>query len=174
MTPSAVQLIFHAVRFARLEFKEASQIAYGGEEGPPFPPEKELVKAQLVVELMDNYHYHPDVIRVNALVALQSAPLRYIEADVLVEASGHKPFLLFGVEAPHLYEEKQEGNLRKLFEIAAAFPADSLPAYLVYYTRRYDQGNFSRQFKTIDFRIYPAFSAWHKAGCPVQDAIPSG
>ncbi|MBI1984607.1 MAG: hypothetical protein HYS60_00650 [Candidatus Wildermuthbacteria bacterium] len=165
-----VQLVFGAVRFTYQKLRD--QVAYCGEDGPPFPKEKELVKAQLVVELMDRYRYGPHDIRVDALVALKGPDLHYMEADVLVEKA-QKPFLAFLVEAPVLYKKNKDENLLKLFAIGASFPRKLFPSYLIYYTRWYKGENLHRKFVCIDIKKYPTVFAWQKAGFPNTGYIPS-
>jgi hypothetical protein len=169
MTSSVISLVFQAVRFESLKVKESTTTPYYGENS--FPHEKELVKAQLVVELMDRYQYPPQAIHVNYLVPLENH-YGYEEADVFVVNKNKKPFAVFLVESPDMYEENREAALDQLYRVAPVLNKEKTLVCLCYYTRWYEGGNLERKQVVVEYQKYPTKKLWESAGSPENSPIP--
>lgn len=163
----ALSLVFQAAGYEFWKVGEPG-VSYG--EGN-FPQERELIKAQLVVELMDRYQYPPSAIQVNHLVSFGDWA-GYEEVDVLVVNTKGKPFMLLLVESPHVYEKKLEKAFSKLYALGEAADKNRTLAYLAYYTRWYEEGTLRRKESVVDFRDCPTRESWEKAGFPRMGFLP--
>ena len=163
-------LLSRVLRRQYFQVKEAFEVAYGGIE-EEFPKEKDLIKAHLVVALLEQYKYPINAIQVNKFVGTAQG-LR--ETDVLALNRAKEPFLLAVVEVPQLYEERVEAAMRDLY--AQAAPQDQLKSvrWLLYYTRWYaTKGVLQKKHITVDYLKFPTFDSWHTAGKPFISFMPS-
>ncbi len=156
----------------RMEFLVAEPIpvAYGGEEAE-FPPEREMVKAHLVVELLERLGYPLSAVQVNQFVETEKFGFRV--AEVVASDRRHLPSLLCSVEASSQYEERKETALQDLYIQAIALNKENSLRWLAYYTRWYQHGNLRKKHIVIDYRSFPTFALWQEAGRPTRPSIPS-
>lgn len=157
--------------FERQDFQvhEALGVAYGGED-QEFPKERDLVKAHLVVALLEQYRYPMSAVQLNKLVNTAQG-LR--ETDVLALNRAKEPFLLAAVEVPQLYEERMDGAISGLYAQATALDEAKSVRWLLYYTRWYAKGVLHKKQAAIDYLKFPVFESWHAAGSPFRSFIPS-
>ncbi len=147
---------------------EALGVVYGGKD-QEFPKERDLVKAHLVVELLEQYKYPMSAIQVNKFVSTAQG-LR--EIDVLAFSRAQKPFLLVAVETPRVYEERMESAIASLYTQAAALDEVKSVRWLLYYTRWYAKGMLHKKQAAIDYLRFPSFESWHAAGSPIRSFVP--
>jgi hypothetical protein len=151
--------------------QEASQIAYG-DDFVQFPNEKDLLRAHLLVELIEHYYYPPEAIAVGVYAPLFQQTAEYAEIDIIVHDSKHHPFILAAVEVLEIYEQNKDENMRTLFAAAFAMREKHAPAYLMLYTRWYEGGIRKTRQMVVDYAKFQVFSAWQRSGCPVVPDIP--
>lgn len=161
--------------------KESSPVAYG-DGFTQFPDEKDLVKAHLLVELIERYHYRAEKILVGMYLPVNNNSVDYAEIDIVVQDNSYNPFILCMVELPQTYEQNLAFTMRRLFAMAVLMrettPSTSLrassPRYLMYYTRWYEEGSGVRKTSQIivDLHKYQTFDAWHSAGSPKESNLP--
>lgn len=151
------------------QVREALGVTYGGED-EEFPKERDLVKAHLVVALLEQYTYPMNAIQVNRFVSTAQG---FRETDVLALNRAKEPFLLGVVEVPQLYEERIETAFDNLYLQAAALDQAKSIRWLLYYTRWYAKGMLHKKQTAVDYLQFPTFDSWHAAGSPVTSFIPS-
>ncbi len=169
---TATQLILRIVRRQTFFVQESSQVAYGG-DFVQFPDEKDLLRARLLVELIERYHYPPEKILVGMYLPIKNNGVDYVEIDMVVEDSLHNPFILCAVEPPQTYEEKFDDTMRKLFAMAVLMREKNPPQFLMYYTRWYEAATRKTRQIIVDLRKHSSFDSWHSAGRPTEKNIPS-
>lgn len=170
---TATQLILRIVQRQTFFVKESSRVAYG-DGFTQFPDEKDLVKAHLLVELIERYHYRPEKILVGMYLPVQNNGVDYAEIDIVVQDSSYNPFVLCMVEPPQTYEQNLAYTMRRLFAMALLMREKTPPRYLMYYTRWYEEGDAVRKTRQIivDLRKYQSFDVWHSAGSPTESDLP--
>lgn len=164
--------ILHILQGRPASVNEASLVAYGN-DFVPFPDEKDLLRAHLVVELIETYRYPPESLAVGVYVPIRHNGTAFTEVDLIVHNAAHQPFILITVEPPQYYEQKLEEAMRKLFAVAVLMRQKHSPRYLMYYTRWYEGQNRIVRKMIIDYSKYQTFSAWHEASRPTASDIPS-
>lgn len=147
---------------------EAFGVAYGGVD-EEFPKERDLVKAHLVVALLEQYKYPMSAIQVSKFVGTAQG-LR--ETDVLALNRAKEPFLLAAVEAPQLYKERMETAMENLYMQAVALDQSKSVRWLLYYTRWYTKGVLHKKHIAVDYLKFPTLDSWHTAGSPVRSFVP--
>ncbi|TSC56588.1 MAG: hypothetical protein Greene071421_106 [Parcubacteria group bacterium Greene0714_21] len=162
-------LLLRILRRQNFQVHEALGVAYGGVE-EEFPKEKDLIKAHLVVALLEQCKYPTNAIQVNKFVGTAQG-LR--ETDVLAFNRAKEPFLLAAVEVPQLYEERMEAAMRDLYMQAAPQDQSKSVRWLLYYTRWYaTKGVLHKKHIAVDYQGFPTFDSWHAAGSPARSFIP--
>jgi len=161
-------LLLRVLRREDFQVHEALGVAYGGED-QEFPKERDLVKAHLVVALLEQYKYSMSAVQLNILVNTVQG-LR--ETDVLALNRAQKPFLLAAVEVPQLYEERMDEAVNSLYIQAVTLDEAKSVRWLLYYTRWYIRGVLHRKQAAIDYLRFPTFGSWHAAGRPMRSFIP--
>ncbi|MBU1015311.1 hypothetical protein KKI17_02640 [Patescibacteria group bacterium] len=152
-----------------LYFKESAQVAYGGEEQELFP-EKDLVRAQFVVELNERLGYPLSSIHIGALVWVEGAGFEQI--DVVVGSEMGDIMIAAAVESPKEYESRQEQVMRGLYWKAAVLARAKRVRWLVYYTRWYHIGVLYKRQLVVDYAKYPNYAAWQTASFPSAGVLP--
>ena len=170
---TAIQLILQIVQRRNFFVREASQVAYG-DGFTQFPDEKDLLRAHLLVELIERYHYPPEKILVGMYLPIKKNGVDYAEIDIVVQDSSHNPFILCMVEPPQTYERKFDETFNKLFAMATIMREKTSPRFLMYYTRWYEGRDAIRKTRQtiVDLRKYQTFDAWHSAGSPTENDLP--
>lgn len=136
---------------------------------------KELAKAQLYIELIEQYRYPLYLIEVGRCVRVGGDhSRRYTEADIIVSGNSSNVLLLFSVAAMSVYEEHKEDAIKELFELADALEYDGarLQTRLVYYSRLREKSVLKRKCIVISYNDYPSYDAWVAAGRPSSKKIP--
>ncbi|MEK7510067.1 MAG: hypothetical protein AAB567_00715 [Patescibacteria group bacterium] len=165
------QIIFQITRGKTFFVRECSKVAYG-DDFLGFPDEKELLKAHLVVELMERYRYLPEAIHVGVYLPIKNETVLYAEIDIVVQDSWRNPFIVIAVEPPQTYEQNLEYTMRRLFAMAVLMHEKTTPQFLMYYTRWYEGANRKIRQIVVNYRKYQSFQAWHSAGRPSELDIP--
>ena len=170
---TAAQLILQIVQRQTFFIKESSSVAYG-DGFTQFPVEKDLVKAHLLVERIERYHYPPEKILVGMYLPVKNNGVDYAEIDIVVQDSSHNPFILCSVELPQTYEQNLAFTMRRLFAMAQLMREKTPPYFLMYYTRWYEDRDAVRKTRQtiVDLRKYQTFDAWHSAGGPTESDLP--
>ncbi|GEM_PF-3103400 len=170
---TATELLLHIIRRQTFFIKESSPVAYG-DGFTQFPDEKDLVKAHLLVELIERYHYSPEKILVGMYLPVKNNGVDYAEIDIVAQDSSHNPFILCMVEPPQTYEQNLASVMRRLFAMALLIREKTPPRYLMYYTRWYEARDAVRKTRQtiVDLRKYQTFDAWHSAGSPKESDLP--
>ena len=170
---TVTQCILQIIHGQTLFIKESSQVAYG-DGFTQFPDEKDLVKAHLLVELVERYHYSPEKILVGMYLPVKNNGVDYAEIDIVVQDNSHNPFILCMVESFQTYEQNFVETMRKLFAMAVLMREKTPPHYLMYYTRWYEDGDAARKTRQtiVDLCKYQTFDAWHFAGSPRENDLP--
>ena len=170
---TATQLILQIVRRKAFFLRESSSVAYG-DGFTQFPSEKDLVKAHLLVELIERYCYSPEKILVGMYLPVKNNGVDYAEIDIVVQDSSHSPFILCAVELPETYEQNLANTMQRLFAMAVLMREKTPPRYLMYYTRWYEGRDASYKTRQIivDLSKYQTFDAWHSAGSPKENDLP--
>lgn len=161
-------LLLRVLRRQNFQVREATGVAYGGED-QEFPKERDLVKAHLVVALLEQYKYPMSAIQINKFVATAQG---FRETDVLALNRAQKPFLLAAVETPQLYEERMESAIADLYVQAAALDESQSVRWLLYYTRWYTKGVLHKKQAAVDYLKFPTFDSWRASGSPTRSFIP--
>jgi hypothetical protein len=165
-----VQIVFQIMK-RELLIEESSQAAYGSGFGQ-FPDEKELLKAHLVVELIERYRYPVEALAVGAYIPVRANGIRYVEADIVVRDKFGDPFIFVEVQEKQHYEEYKETAMRRLFLAAAGTRGKTRPQFLLYYTRWYQGALRKTRQIVVDCTIYKTYEAWDKALRPSLHDIP--
>ena len=135
---------------------------------------KELVRAQLYVQLIDRQRFPLKMVKLGQYV--QVGPLsskRYIEADILILDHPRKKGLVFAVEPLEQFEENLELRVGEMFDLAASFQESPTPIKkLVYFSRGFRGDFLKEQVRVIDFVRYSSFKEWEKAGKPTRKRLP--
>ena len=168
ITPHILNILQGNPSFVR----ESPKVAYG-EDFVPFPDEKDLLRAHLMIELIERYHYVPESLVVRAYVQVKHNGVDYAEVDLIVHDKEHQPFILIAVETPQEYEQKFEETMRKLFAVAVLMRQTHPPRYLMCYTRWYEGERRTIRQVVVDYSKYQTFSAWHESSRPTISDIPS-
>ena len=170
---TATQLILHIVQRQTFFMKESSPVAYG-DGFTQFPDEKDLVKAHLLVELIERYHYRPEKILVGMYLPVKNNGVDYAEIDIVVQDSSYNPFILCMVGPPQTYEQNFAYTMRRLFAMAVLMREKASPQFLMYYTRWYEGRDATCKTRQliVDLNKYRTFDAWHSAGSPREDGLP--
>lgn len=151
---------------------EPASAAYGS-DFVPFPDEKDLLRAHLVVELIERYRYSPASLVAGAYVPLKHNGVDYTEVDIIVHDAERRPFILAAVEVPQNYEQHTDEIMQKLFAVAVLMRQKHGPRYLMYYTRWYEGETRRVRQLVVDCSTYQTFSAWHDASRPALPDVPS-
>lgn len=151
---------------------ESSQVAYGDGFGQ-VPNEKELLKAHLLVELIERHKYPLEAISVDAYIPVSTSGVRYAQLDMVVRDRPGNPVMLIGVEPSYEYEKKLEESMQRLFAAAVVMREKAAPKFLLYYTHWYATGGVRnvRQM-VVDYIAYQTYEAWNKAHRPTLPNIP--
>lgn len=161
-------LLLRVLRRQDFQVREATGVAYGGED-QEFPKERDLVKAHLVVALLEQYKYPMSAIQVSKFVATAQG---FRETDVLALNRAKEPFLLAAVEVPHLYEERMEAAMHNLYVQAAVLDQQKSIRWLLYYTRWYTKGVLHKKHIAVDYLKFPTLDSWRVSDSPVRSFIP--
>ena len=170
---TVTQCILQIIQRQTFFMKESSPVAYG-DGFTQFPDEKDLVKAHLLIELVERYHYSSEKILVGMYLPVKNNGVDYAEIDIVVQDSSHNPFILCMVELPQTYEQNFAETMRKLFAMAVLMRETSSPRYLMYYTRWYEGRDAVRKTRQtiVDLSKYATFEAWGSAGRPQESCLP--
>lgn len=136
--------------------------------------EKEIVKAQAYVDLVEKYGYSFDQIDLGIYISVGGdGSRRFMEADMVVWGKTGNPLLLFAVAPFADYERDFERTVKDLFEIGNAINGgkDYL-THLVYYSRSFIHGRAQKKISVIDLAQNQTFNEWEKNGRPVGKTIP--
>lgn len=156
--------------------REVPNVVYtSGPLSDPLYHAKELIKAQLYIELVEKYKYPLDAIEIGRCVKVGGRESRkYIEVDIVVEDRSMNTTLLFAVSSQEMYDSRREEAIRELFELSSAFSYDpSRTLMLVYYTRSHEKGRSQSMCTVVDCTKYKDFEKWQDAGGPTERVIPS-
>lgn len=136
--------------------------------------EKEIVKAQAYVELVEKYGYAFDQIDLGIYVSVGGeGSRRFMEADMVVWAKNGNPLLLFAVVPFADYERDFERTMKDLFEIGNAIDnGRGYLTHLVYYSRSFTNGRSQKKISVIDIFHNKTFADWEKNGRQVGKNIP--
>lgn len=148
--------------------RESAKIAYGGEESSAFP-DREIVRAQFVAELVETLGYPLSSVCVDAVVWVGRKGFQPV--DVLA-ARDQGDVLVAAAEAPRAYEDRRERAMRDLYIKAEAVSRTTKVSLLVYYTRWHKNGREFTRHVIVDYAAYPTLCAWHAAGSPSLDRLP--
>lgn len=158
--------------------REVPTVPYAdGRLADPHSQAKDLVRAQLYVELVEKCGYSLETVRVGKYVRVGEADSRkYIEADILVEDKRKGSVIVCMVVAPDVYERRSATAMRELFEIAAALHSHGRKLKdikLIYYTRLQKGAERARQrCMVVDYGQYQTFENWEKQGMKKETALP--
>lgn len=152
--------------------KDASTRKYG-EQKINFK-EKEIVKAQLYVDLVEKYGYSFDMIDASIYVSLGGDGSRqFMEADMVVWDTRGNPIMIFAVAPFKSYEQNFERTVKDLFEIGNAINNEKdYLRYIVYYSRLFADGRAQKKISAIDMKTYKTFADWEKSGRRMEKNIP--
>lgn len=136
--------------------------------------EKEVVKAQLYVDLVEKYGYSFDQIDLGMYVSVGGeGSRRFMEADMVVWGKGGNPLLLFATVPFADYERDFERTIKELFEIGNAINGGKNHlTHLVYYSRSFAAGRAQKKISVIDITENKIFADWEKNGRQVGKNIP--
>lgn len=142
-----------------------------------FEDPEEKVRAELFVDLIENYQYSNDP----AVLEMEKRhkighPRKKTDAviDLLIKRD-QAPFLMFELKAPDKYEEEMEESIEtQLFNVAAVEDkGKGTLRYLVYYTRYWENTDLKEKIVTIDYTKFKSFDAWEEGGRPNLMSIPA-
>lgn len=156
-----------------LIIRETTKVVYGGDSFP-FPLRRELLSAQLVVDLIDKYGYSPETIEVGRLVKIDSEKKRFGKVDIIVLTPQKAFFMLINVVLPEFYQANLENAVSLLFQMAAALEGKEALSFLIYYSGWHERGEIQRRYLTIDYRRFKTIESWNGAGRLNEGYIPSG
>lgn len=152
--------------------KDGGTQKYGGQKTNI--KEKEIVKAQAYVELVEKYGYSFDQIDLGIYVSVGGdGSRRFMEADMVVWDMHGDPRIVFAIVPFADYERDFEKTVKDLFEIGIAINAgkDRL-THLAYYSRSFARGRAQKKISVINFRHIKTFDEWEKNGRPIEKNIP--
>jgi prevent-host-death family protein len=185
--PKAV--ILSAARFEELSHSHSEPLVSPYEYGMPFfvrdggiqkygaqktnIKEKEIVKAQAYVELVEKYGYSFDQIDLGVYVSVGGeSSRRFMEADMVVWGTDGTPVLVFAVAPFADYERDFERNIKDLFEIGNAINnGKAVLTHLVYYSRSFSGGRAQKKISAINLSENKTFGDWEKNGRPIEKNI---
>jgi hypothetical protein len=172
MNATFSQFIIHIIR-NELFIAEPARIGYPDGTGQ-FPNEQELLKAHLLVELIERYRYPLEALTVDALVPVGGQEVSYAHVDILVRNRPGNPVMLVMVEPIDTYEQKLEEIMQRLFVIAVLLRMrkKTPPMCLLYYTRWYEGATRKIRHTAVDYTTYQTHKAWNKANRPSLSEIP--
>lgn len=135
---------------------------------------RDLIVAQLYVELIEKYGYPIGSIKIGTYVKIGQGNLGgFIEADVLADGGNSGGNLLFAVSDFENYEKNEKLKVQELFVLAQGLKKTKQKIdFLIYFSRRYSTESLKEKIKVIDAKKFPTFSAWQKAGNPFERKIP--
>lgn len=136
--------------------------------------EKEIVKAQAYVELVEKYGYAFDQIDLGIYVSVGGeGSRRFMEADMVVWGKNGNPLLLFAVVPFVDYERDFERTIKDLFEIGGAINnGKEHLTHLIYYSRSFSNGRAQKKISIVDVTQNKTFADWEKNGRQVGKNIP--
>ncbi len=157
-----------------LIIRDESRVVYLSEKDRETKTREEaLVKAQLYIELIEICKYPLNMIELGRYVRIgKGQSRRYIEADAIVnDASGNVKMILevgfFGD-----YKENLDIIVEDLFDLADALSWVKKPQWLVYFSRKFNNGKVQEKILVVDYLQFNTFTAWKKAGRPGMDKLP--
>jgi prevent-host-death family protein len=136
--------------------------------------EKEIVKAQAYVELVEKYGYSFDQIDIGVYVSVGGdGSRRFMEADMVVWDALGNPRMVLAIAPFADYERDFERTVKDLFEIGNAIDNEKNHLhYLLYYSRSFSDGRAQKKISAVDFRKNKTFEDWEKNGRPMEKTIP--
>jgi len=134
--------------------------------------EESLVKAQLYIELIEVCKYPIEMIELGRYVRIgKGQSRRYIEADAIVNDINGNVKMIFEVSFFGDYEKNLDIIVEDLFDLADALSWVKKPQWLVYFSRKCNNGKTQEKILAIDYLQFNTFTAWKKAGRPGIDKI---
>lgn len=136
--------------------------------------EKEIVKAQAYVELVEKYGYSFDQIDIGIYVSVGGeGSRRFMEADMVVWDTHGNPCMVLAIAPFGDYERDFERTVKDLFEIGNAIDnGKNHLHHLLYYSRSFSDGRAQKKISAIDFSKNKTFDEWEKDGRPMEKNIP--
>jgi prevent-host-death family protein len=157
-----------------LIIRDESRVVYlSGDEQNAKYQEESLVKAQLYVELFEKHKYPLSLIEFGRYVKVGGKESRrYIEADIIINDEKGNVRMIFEVSPFADYEKNLDTLISDLFSLSAALSWAKKPEYLVYFSRKSQNGEVKEKISVVDCRKYNSFLAWKKGGRECGKEIP--
>jgi len=134
--------------------------------------EKELIKAQLYVELVERCEYPSRLVELGRHIEIGGGKnKRYEEADVIVKDGEGNARMIFEVGGFDGYERDKSRIVRDLFDLAESLGGAKKPEYLIYFSRAFRNGDEKTKILVIDYSKFNTFDSWKKAGCPNGEMV---
>lgn len=135
--------------------------------------EENLIKAQLYIELIENYGYPLRLVEYGRYVKVgPKEGKHYIEADIIVNDDRGNARMIFEVSPFSEYEKNADHIIADLFHIADSVSWIKKPEHLVYYSRKANNGESKTKIMVIDYPKFKTFASWKKSGRPAGKEIP--
>ena len=157
-----------------LIIRDDSRVVYlSGHDQELKKKEEDLIKAQLFVKLIEEYRYPMGLMELCRYVRVGGRESRhYVEADVILNDRNGNVVSIFEVSTFSGYEDNMDNVVSDLFALAQALSWSKKPQNLVYYSRKFANGEASEKISVIDYCSFNTFTAWKKAGRPCKNEIP--
>lgn len=155
--------------------RDAKEIIYLGKKSTDnYKKEKELVKAQLYIELVDVYNYPIEFLEIGKYLAVGKKSFNnFCEADIVASDNAIDSKIIFLVSPFGNFENEKNLKIEELFSLAEALSYDKKkPSFLVYFSRSYKKGEKKEKILTINYSKFDSLEKWEKAGRPVSNTIP--
>lgn len=137
---------------------------------------KELIKAKMLVDLVEKHRYPLDRLELNKVMQLgKTTPAKLVEIDILASDRNGRPEVFFAAALPERYEQERDETVRSFFELSKGlFQAGQKKLFFVYYTlgKNFEDGLTEEKLAVIDCARYRNFYAWKTLGRPLEKEIP--
>jgi prevent-host-death family protein len=161
--------------FARsLIIRDESRVVYlsGSDQNQKYQ-EEALIKAQLYVILVEEYHYPINLVEFGRYVKVgPKESKKYIEADAIINDDKGNVRIIFEVSPLSDYEKNMDRIVADLFDLANSLSWIKKPEHLVYYSRHVKNGNVKERIMVVDYGKFNTIAAWKRAGRPGGKSIP--
>jgi type I restriction enzyme M protein len=133
---------------------------------------EEYVRAYLISRLVNDLDYKPELIEIEKEYQAGRPKPTKARIDVIVRDSKGNSYFFIEVKSPEKFESDKNIIEGQLYQLAKLEGGDI--KYLVYYTIDIKGKEMFDKAIIIDYKKYPTFADWEKAGFPsIADELPA-
>lgn len=137
--------------------------------------DEEIARAFLINRLVNELGYKARALEIEKRFTTGRKSKNKGENDIILYDNKGNTYIFLETKKPDKFEEDLKYIEGQLFNLAALQDKSSKIKYLVWYTTNFQDGKIVDKAIIIDYKKYPNYAAWQKAGEPsVGNEIPAG